>query len=258
MNRYFVEMAYCGKNYHGWQVQPNAVSIQEKVEDALGKALGQKIDVVGAGRTDTGVHASYYVFHFDLTVEKNFEPHVLTEKLNRILPNDIVIYSIQLVDSQLHARFDAQERTYHYYISEIRNPFKVDTLFKPHYKLDFEKMNEAAQLLLEYTDFTSFSKLHTDVKTNLCTVNEAIWRNTDYQWIFTISANRFLRNMVRAIVGTLLEVGKGKLSIDEFREIIELKDRGKAGTSAPAHALFLAHISYPSERFNATQKYQLL
>lgn len=257
MTRFFVEMAYKGTNYHGWQIQPNAISIQEKVEDALSKALGSKIDVVGAGRTDTGVHASYYVFHFDVEIEKVIDTLFLTEKLNRILPNDIVIYSIQQVDNQLHARFDAQSRTYFYYVSEKRNPFKVDTLFKPNYKLDFDKMNEAARLLFEYSDFTSFAKLHTDAKTNLCTILTADWRKMDNEWVFVITANRFLRNMVRAIVGTLLEVGKGKLSIEDFRSIIEHKDRAKAGTSAPAHALFLADVTYPINRFSPMHKLTL-
>ena len=257
MIRFFVEMAYKGTSYHGWQIQPNAITIQEKVEDALSKALGAKIEVVGAGRTDTGVHASYYVFHFDFELDKEIDTLLLTEKLNRILPNDIVIYSIQQVDSELHARFDAQRRTYFYFVSELRNPFKVDTLFKPHYKLDFDKMNEAASLLFEYNDFTSFAKLHTDVKTNLCTIDVADWRKIDNEWVFVITANRFLRNMVRAIVGTLLEVGKGKMSIEEFRKVIEQKDRSKAGTSAPAHALFLADITYHPDRFTPKQKLQL-
>lgn len=254
MIRFFVEMAYNGTNYHGWQIQPNAITIQEKVEDALSKALGSKIEVVGAGRTDTGVHASYYVFHFDVDIEDKIDTLYLTEKLNRILPNDIVIYSIQHVDNDLHARFDAQNRTYYYYVSELRNPFKLDTLFKPNYTLDFDKMNEAARVLFEYNDFTSFAKLHTDAKTNLCTIDVADWRKINNEWVFVITANRFLRNMVRAIVGTLLEVGKGKLSIEGFRNVIEQKSRAKAGTSAPAHALFLADIIYPPERFTPKKK----
>lgn len=249
MYRYFLELAYNGSNYCGWQVQPNEMTIQEKLEDALSKLLGTKTDVVGAGRTDSGVHASYYVAHFES--DKELDEHFYIEKLNRMLPRDISIMSLTSVDETLHARFDATSRTYYYYIIETKNPFKSETSYRLNFKLDYAKMNEAAKILYEIVDFTSFSKLHTEVATNNCTVFRAEWVENDGQWVFVISANRFLRNMVRAVVGTLIEVGKGKLSLEGFRAIIDQKDRGKAGMSVPAHALFLANITYPEDRFQS-------
>jgi len=244
--RYFLQLSYKGTNYHGWQIQPNAISVQEVMEDALSKILREKIAVVGAGRTDTGVHASYFILHFD--VEKSIPESLdLVHKLNSFLPSDIAVQKVWPVTSEAHARFSAVSRTYHYYITTEKNPFVIETSHKYLKPLDIEKMNEAAQILFDYEDFTSFSRLHTDVKTNNCKIKQAEWIRKDQQLIFIIKANRFLRNMVRAIVGTLLEVGQGKLSIQQFREIIERKNRGAAGASAPAEGLFLVDIEYPEE-----------
>jgi tRNA pseudouridine38-40 synthase len=246
MRRYFIFLAYKGKNYCGWQIQPNGTTIQEKLEQCLSLLLHSPISITGAGRTDSGVHARKMVAHFDYD-GGNLNLEGLTDKLNRILPFDIAVYSIVPVPQEAHARFDAVSRTYKYYLTQEKNPFYYDTVYKTTYPLDFERMNQAAALLLEYIDFTSFSKLHTDVKTNNCRIKKAKWEKEDEFWVFTIEADRFLRNMVRAIVGTLLDVGRGKLSVADFKEIIEGKNRGKAGTSAPAHALFLHEIKYRKE-----------
>jgi len=252
--RYFLELAYKGTNYHGWQVQPNAVTVQELLDDALNKAIrGEDIHVVGAGRTDTGVHASYFVAHIDVNKEIEDTDRVV-HKLNRILPDDIVVYSVTNVPDEAHSRFSALERKYHYFLTTNRNPFHLDLVYRATFEPNFGKMNEAAKLFYEYTDFTSFSRLHTDVKTNNCKVSFAEWKPYKDMWVFTITADRFLRNMVRAIVGTLLDVGKGRISIDDFRKVIESKDRGKAGTSAPAHGLFLADIVYPAGLFTPSGK----
>lgn len=249
MKRYFIQLSYKGTNYHGWQIQPNAISVQEVVEKTLSTVLRQIVEVVGAGRTDTGVHASFFMLHFDLNEELNNLEN-LVYKLNSLLPTDIAIQKIWQVSNDLHARFSAVSRTYKYYISTKKNPFKADTSFKYLLPLDIGKMNEAARILAEYEDFTSFSRLHTDVKTNNCKILWAEWEVLNTQLIFTIKADRFLRNMVRAIVGTLLEVGKGKLSLSDFRKIIEAKDRGAAGASAPAKGLFLVDVEYPEEILN--------
>ena len=245
LQRYFLQMSYKGTNYHGWQVQPNAVSVQEVMEKALSLILREEISVVGAGRTDTGVHASFFVLHFDLENEKWCDENNLVHKLNRFLPSDIAVQRIWKVDSDDHARFSAVSRTYRYYITTVKNSFRTETSYYYPGKLDVEKMNRAASVLTGYDDFTSFSRLHTDVKTNRCKIIQAEWTTKGTQLIFTIQADRFLRNMVRAIVGTLLEIGRGKLTIDDFREIIERKDRGAAGASAPAQGLFLVDITYP-------------
>jgi tRNA pseudouridine38-40 synthase len=248
MKRYFIFLSYNGENYCGWQNQPNGISVQQKTEESLSLLLRETISITGAGRTDAGVHARLMTAHFDWE-GKNFDPENLTEKLNRILPHDIVIQKIVRVSPTAHARFDAVSRTYAYYITNKKNPFDYPFQYKITHPLDFEKMNEAAQILLEYKDFTSFSKLHTDVKTNNCQIKQAGWSPQETGWVFTIQADRFLRNMVRAIVGTLLEVGRDKLSVAGFRQIIETKDRGKAGTSAPGNALFLTDIEYPESVF---------
>ena len=246
MYRYFLQLSYKGTNYHGWQIQPNAISVQEALEKTLSTVLRETIEVVGAGRTDTGVHASFFVLHFEIREElSNFEN--LVYKLNSLLPYDIAIQKIWPVANDLHARFSAVSRTYKYYISTKKNPFRTETSFKYLLPLDTGKMNEAARILSEYEDFTSFSRLHTDVKTNNCKILWAEWEVVETQLIFTIKADRFLRNMVRAIVGTLLEVGKGKLSINDFRKIIEAKDRAAAGASAPAKGLFLVDVEYPEK-----------
>ncbi|MDD7913481.1 tRNA pseudouridine(38-40) synthase TruA [Polaribacter ponticola] len=240
--RYFIELSYNGKNYHGWQIQPDVISVQEKLNIAISTITQVNIQVVGAGRTDTGVHASQMFAHFD--VDKVLKGD-LVFKLNSILPNDITVYKVFLVDSEKHVRFDAISRSYEYKIWMGRNPFLLDFTWQIHsQKPDIQLMNEAAKLLLEYTDFQTFSKVKTDVYTFNCDVTEAYWESKGNELIFHISANRFLRNMVRAIVGTLLDVGLGKITVDGFREIIESKNRGNAGLSVPAKGLFLTQIKY--------------
>ena len=248
MKRYFIYLTYNGTNYCGWQNQPNGISIQQKIEEALSVLLRKPLSITGAGRTDAGVHARFMVAHFDWEDEPIDLPS-LTERLNCMLPKDISILKILPVLPEAHARFDAISRTYKYYVCKEKDPFKYPFSFRTNTLRDFEKMNEAAAILFEYVDFTSFSKLHTDVKTNNCKIKKAEWKQEDNCWVFTIQADRFLRNMVRAIVGTLLEVGQGKLSLDGFRQVIESKDRGKAGSSAPEKALFLVDIEYPTSIF---------
>jgi tRNA pseudouridine38-40 synthase len=246
--RYFIYLSYNGKNYHGWQTQPNAVSVQEVLEKCLSTVLSEPISITGAGRTDTGVHAELMVAHFDTntTIES---PILLTGKLNSFLPKDIAIQKITAVTPEAHARFDALSRTYEYRITSHKNPFLKDFAYQLSGILDVEAMNKAAQTLFDYSDFTSFSKLHTDAKTNICKIMQAQWSQRDEILIFTIQADRFLRNMVRAIVGTLVEVGKGKMTIDEFRAIIEKKDRCSAGISMSEQGLFLVNIEYPKNIF---------
>ncbi len=249
VNRYFIYLAYNGKNYCGWQIQPNGITVQQCLEEALSTILREKISIVGAGRTDAGVHARLMVAHFDraLPLEKL---DAFAEKLNRLLPKDISIYKVVQVCPDAHARFDATSRTYKYYITQYKDPFNFDLVYKMSGSLDFEAMNQACSILFEYTDFTSFSKLHTDVKTNNCRIYQAGWKKEGDVWVFTVQADRFLRNMVRAIVGTLLEVGRGKLTPDGLRRVIEEKNRCSAGTSVPGHALYLVDITYPEELFN--------
>ena len=240
--RYFIEFSYCGKKYHGWQIQPESISVQEKLNEALSTIFRQKIEVVGAGRTDTGVHASQMFAHFDIENEITDD---IVFKLNSILPDDIAIYQVFLVDDSKHARFDAISRTYQYKIWLGRNPFLLDFSWQIHsLKPNVSKMNEAAKILLEYEDFQCFSKVKTNVHTFNCTIFEAFWVQNGNELTFTISANRFLRNMVRAIVGTLIDVGLEKISIDDFRKIIESKNRSNAGLSVPAKGLFLTTINY--------------
>ncbi|MDR0733702.1 MAG: tRNA pseudouridine(38-40) synthase TruA [Dysgonamonadaceae bacterium] len=248
MERYFIYLSYNGANYCGWQNQPNGVSVQQKIEESLRILLREPVPITGAGRTDTGVHARMMVAHFDWDGVIG----ELVEPLNRILPPDISIYKIVRVSPEAHARFDALSRTYQYYISFRKTPFDYPFRYRIRHPLNFDAMNEAASILFEYADFTSFSKLHTDVKTNLCRIIRAEWTQTDDGGIFTVTANRFLRNMVRAIVGALLDVGRGKTSVRDFRDIIESKDRGKAGSSVPGNALFLTYIEYPQEIFLRT------
>jgi tRNA pseudouridine38-40 synthase len=240
--RYFIELSYNGKKYHGWQIQPDAVSIQEKLNYAVSTILQEKIEVVGAGRTDTGVHASQMFAHFN--VENSIAEDVV-HKLNSILPNDITVYKVFLVEEEQHARFHALSRSYEYRIWLGRNPFLLDFSWQIHsQKLDISKMNAAAKILLEYENFETFSKVKTEVYTFNCDVTVAFWKQEGDLLIFYISANRFLRNMVRAIVGTLVDVGLGKISINDFRQIIESKNRGNAGLSVPAKGLFLTQIKY--------------
>lgn len=248
MNRYFIYLGYNGKNFCGWQIQPNGITIQQCVEEALATLLRKPVPIVGAGRTDAGVHARLMVAHFDWE-EAIPDRTFLAEKLNRLLPKDIAIYRIIPVQPEAHARFDATSRTYKYYITTRKDPFNHELVYKIPGLLDFAAMNEACKILFDYIDFTSFSKLHTDVKTNNCRIRHAEWQQEGDVWVFTIQADRFLRNMVRAIVGTLLEVGRGKLSLEGFRWVIEGKNRGMAGTSAPGHALYLVDVAYPNELF---------
>lgn len=241
--RFFITLSFDGTNYHGWQIQPNSDSVQQRLQEALSTLLRQPIEVVGAGRTDTGVHARMMVAHFDW--EELIDGKQLAYKLNKFLPQDIAVQEVRLVDEEMHARFSATSRTYHYFIHMRKDPFQQAYSWQVPFKLDFEKMNEAAKVLLEYKDFTSFSKVNTDTKTNLCNVKEAFWEEiAPDRWRFTITANRFLRNMVRAIVGTLVEVGRGRLSPEDIRRIIEAKDRCSAGESVPAKGLFLVDIKY--------------
>jgi len=248
MKRYFIYLSYNGTNYHGWQTQPNAITVQETLENALATVLRQKIEITGAGRTDTAVHAEQMIAHFDFP--ENFDAENTIISLNSLLPADIAIRRIIPVKPDAHTRFDALSRRYEYRISFEKNPFKQDTVCRMfRSNLDFEQMNKAAQKLLNYSDFTSFSKLHTDVKTNNCKIAQAEWIETSEGWTFVIEADRFLRNMVRAIVGTLFEVGRGKISVEQFCEIIEKKNRSLAGTSAPAQGLFLVNVNYPQTLF---------
>jgi tRNA pseudouridine38-40 synthase len=251
VQRYFVYLAYDGTNYHGWQIQPNGISVQECLTKALSAFLREEIEVVGAGRTDAGVHASLMVAHFDYDGEP-LDPVQVAGKLNRMLPRDISVYQVRKVNPGAHARFDATARTYKYYVTTCKYPFNRQYRYLVQGGLDIGLMNEAARTLLEYSDFTSFSKGHTDVKTHICKITYARWTQEDEAtWVFTIRADRFLRNMVRAIVGTLLEVGRGKMTVDGFRRVIEQKDRGKAGTSVPGQALFLVDVAYPEEIFQS-------
>jgi tRNA pseudouridine38-40 synthase len=241
--RFFLEISYNGKNYHGWQTQPHDVSIQQVIEEALATIFQRKIEIVGAGRTDAGVHARQLFAHFDLETTEN--SNQLVYKLNAILPVDIAVHNCFQVKDDAHARFDAQLRTYRYYLIWNKNPFLQDFAYRVHKKPEVEKMNQAAQILLQYTHFQCFSKSKTDVKTYLCKLTEAYWEEKDNQLIFTITADRFLRNMVRAIVGTLLEVGFNNLSSEELHQIIASKNRSQAGKSVPAQGLFLEQITYP-------------
>lgn len=240
--RYFIELSYNGKNYHGWQIQPDVISVQEKLNNAVSTVLQEEIQVVGAGRTDTGVHASQMFAHFDTTKELKEE---ILFRLNSILPNDISVAQVFLVDDDKHVRFDAISRSYEYKIWLGRNPFLLDFSWQIHsQKPNIVLMNDAAKLLLEYEDFQCFSKVKTDVYTFNCNITEAFWEQKENELTFYISANRFLRNMVRAIVGTLKDVGLGKISKEDFRKIIESKNRSNAGLSVPAKGLFLTNIKY--------------
>ncbi len=244
MNRYFAQLSFKGTQYHGWQVQSNALSVQEVLESAFSTILNEKIGVTGAGRTDTGVHAAFFVLHFDAAGELGNLPK-LVYRLNSFLPPDIAIQKIWKVPAGAHSRFSAMSRTYKYFITQEKNPFTTDTEYYIRLRPNVSKMNEAATILMTYNDFTSFSRLHTDVNTNLCKIFTAEWKIENNRLVFTIKADRFLRNMVRAIVGTLLDVGKGKVTLEDFRRIIEIQNRGAAGASVPAHGLCLTHVEYP-------------
>jgi len=245
MQRYFLQITYKGTAYHGWQVQKNAISVQQVLNEKLSILLQEIINVVGAGRTDTGVHAEYFMLHFD--VEKPIlDSALFLDKMNKLLPMDIAVCQLFKVSSDANTRFNALSRTYEYRITRKKSPFLTDLAWFYRVQLNVDLMNQAAKILYEYQDFTSFSKTGTQVKTNNCKIYEAHWFETnDNLLIFKIKADRFLRNMVRAIVGTLLYVGMEKLSLIDFRKIIESKNRSNAGFSVPAHGLFLTDIEYP-------------
>ena len=245
--RYFLELAYFGKAYHGWQRQPNAVSVQEVVENALSTLLQKKVEVVGAGRTDAGVHASQLFAHFDVT-EKLSENVIF--RINALLPKDISAVGMFEVKPEAHARFDAIARSYEYHIVQKKNVFQIDTAYWVKKELDVEKMNEGANILMNYKNFKCFSRSRTDVRTYNCEIASAYFESTENGLVFHIKADRFLRNMVRAIVGTLLEIGSGKIPVQEMHTIIQSEDRGEAGASVPAHGLFLTKIEYPKSIFN--------
>lgn len=244
--RYAIHLAYNGANYCGWQTQPGLATVQKTLEDALSTLLRTSIAIVGCGRTDTGVHASDFYAHFDLQtkVDEN-----LVFKLNSYLPPDIAIYDIFEVADNFHARFSALSRTYQYHVSNARLPFEQGQYCRIYFNPDVQAMNDAAAVLMQYRDFTSFAKLHTDNKTNICHLSEAHWDRVGEQIVFTIKANRFLRNMVRSVTGTLLDVGRGKLDMAGLRSIIEQKNRCAAGVSMPAQGLFLTKVEYEWDRF---------
>ncbi|MFZ4581430.1 MAG: tRNA pseudouridine(38-40) synthase TruA [Paludibacter sp.] len=246
--RYFIYLSYNGTNYHGWQMQPNGISVQEVLSKALFTVLRIETEITGAGRTDTGVHARLMVAHFETEVVID-DLKLLANKLNSILPHDISVSKICKVNLDAHARFEAISRKYEYHIVTEKSVFQQGLAARFSENLDMELMNDAAKMMFQYTDFTSFSKLHTDVKTNNCVIKQAFWERRENTLVFTIEADRFLRNMVRAIVGTLLEVGRGKITIDDFNKIIEAKNRCKAGTSVPACGLYLVDIKYPDNIF---------
>jgi len=243
MQRYFIYLKYDGSNYHGWQIQPNGNSVQAELERGLSTLLRKEVQIVGAGRTDAGVHARMMVAHFDSDVE--VDGIQLAYKLNRIVPRDISVDKVIPVDSCMHARFSAISRTYHYYIYSKKDPFLRHYAYEIRFELDFALMNEVAAILLHVKDFGAFCKSGSDVKTTFCNVTEAYWTETaDGCWCFTITANRFLRNMVRAVVGTLIDVGRHRITVDDFRRIISGGKRTDAGESVPGHALFLENIEY--------------
>ncbi|NMH26283.1 tRNA pseudouridine(38-40) synthase TruA [Flavobacterium solisilvae] len=241
--RYFIKLAYKGTNYFGWQYQPDAISVQETLNKALSTLLKTTIDILGAGRTDSGVHAKEMFAHFDYETE--IDTKKIVYKLNSFLPKDIAIFDLIKVHDDAHARFDATKRTYEYHIHTKKNAFESDDSWYYSLPLDVEKMNEACKILFEYIDFECFSKTNTDVNTFNCKIFEANWKQNEDKLVFTIAADRFLRNMVRAIVGTMINIGSGKVSLNDFRKIIESKNRSKAGFSVPAHGLYLTKIEYP-------------
>jgi tRNA pseudouridine38-40 synthase len=249
MFRYFIFLQFKGTDFHGWQKQPNAVTVQQILDEQLSVLFQEKIETTGAGRTDTGVHALDFAAHFDTSCSLPVDRSQFLYKINCLLPKSIAVFDIKPVSADANARFDAISRTYKYFISISKDPFTSEFAYFYPWTLDLGKMNIACKKLFDYTDFTSFSKLHTDVKTNNCQIREATWTNSGNQLVFTITADRFLRNMVRAIVGTMIDVGKGKITPIDFCRIIEKKSRGLAGVSVPPHGLFLTKIEYPSSVF---------
>jgi len=247
--RYFIFISYKGTSYHGWQVQPNSVTVQQILEEALSVVLNEKISTIGAGRTDTGVHATLFCAHFESILSDLPEIWNLVFRLNQYLPPDISVSSIKKVVPDASARYSAVSRTYKYYISKVKDPFFDNSSWYIHGKIDIPLMIQACEILFKHSDFTSFSKLHSGAKSNICKIYSAAWEESDNRLIFTIKADRFLRNMVRAIVGTMIEIGIEKLDIRGFEDVILAKDRCKAGKSAPAQGLFLVDIEYPEEIF---------
>lgn len=245
--RYFIFISYKGTSYHGWQVQPNSVTVQKILNEALGTVLNEKISTTGAGRTDTGVHAIYFCAHFDSSSPDLATTENLIFRLNRYLPEDISVNSIRKVVPDANARYSAISRTYRYYISRIKDPFSDGSSWYLHGDIDVAAMNKACDLLKNHSDFTSFSRLHSGAKSNICKIYDVRWEESDESLVFTIRADRFLRNMVRAIVGTMAGIGFGKIDLKEFEDIIIARDRCRAGQSAPARGLFLVDIEYPSQ-----------
>ena len=241
--RYFITLGYDGTDFHGWQIQPNGNSVQEELQKALSTLMRQPMEVVGAGRTDAGVHARQMVAHFDS--DSAVDCQQLTYRLNRIVPRSLAVYKVEKVADDMHARFSAKRRTYRYFVHTRKDPFLRHYSYQLPYSLDFNQMNKAACILLDYSDFGAFCKSHSDVKTTICKVTAAKWHQTaPDEWYFEISADRFLRNMVRAVVGTLMDVGRGRLSLEEFRGVIEGRKRTAAGESMPGNALFLEKVEY--------------
>ncbi len=244
--RYFLELCFKGTRYNGWQIQRNAPSVQDTFQKALSSILGQEIRLTGAGRTDTGVHASKYFAHFD-TLSEIVDPMHTCRSLNLMLPPDMAAKRIFKVSDHAHARFDALSREYTYHMLSVKDPFTRETTWQYYVPLDVEAMNRAAASLLRFDDFTSFAKLNSANKTNICNVTFAEWHKTENGQTFVIRSNRFLRNMVRAIVGTLVDVGRGKITPDRFHDIIAARDLSLSSSSAPAQGLFLTDVSYPDE-----------
>jgi tRNA pseudouridine38-40 synthase len=247
--RYFIFISYKGTSYHGWQIQPNSVTVQQILEESLSVVLNEKISTIGAGRTDTGVHATFFCAHFESNSPDLTESWNLVFRLNQYLPSDISVRSIRKVVPDANARYSAVSRTYKYYISKVKDPFFDNSSWYLHGKIDISAMKEACKMLYNYSDFTSFSRLHSGTKSNICKIYNAGWQESDNRLIFNIKADRFIRNMVRAIVGTMVDIGFGKMDLREFEEIIISKDRCEAGKSAPAKGLFLVDIEYPEEIF---------
>ncbi len=247
--RYFLFLSYKGTNFHGWQIQPDAVTVQKTLDSALSLILDEEIATTGAGRTDAGVHALVFCAHFDSDKQNLCSDKKLVFKLNRLLPPDIAVKTIRKVLSDSNARFSAISRTYQYFVSRLKDPFSDSSSWFIHGNIDLEAMNKACRILLKHKDFTSFSRLHSDTKTNICRIYSAEWIENGDMLVFTIKADRFLRNMVRAVVGTMIDIGFGKSDVEEFEYIILARDRCRAGKSAPAKGLFLTDIEYPKEIF---------
>jgi len=246
--RYFLELAYNGTDFHGWQMQDNAPSIQQEITEKLSTILQTETPLTGCGRTDAGVHASQFFAHFDAE-ELPLDIGLLLHKLNTMLPDSIAISKLHPVQNEAHARFDATKRSYQYFISTQKDPFTSDRSYKFSFVLDLNVMNKACELLLGEKDFGCFCKANADNHTDICTVYHASWAQNEHMITFNITANRFLRNMVRAIVGTLLDVGQGRTSLEEFELILASKNRSEAGRSVPAHGLILSRVEYPNNTF---------